>query len=984
MSFKERGMISERRLEERTKEIGRELYASMSGEIPSFFDRKRWSGRLMEWVMRDDNFRVRLFRFIDVLPALRRDDHVVRLLKEYFSAEEDIPPIIRRGIRRISEGRVMPFVAGRVVRAAVGSLARQFIAGSNPEDSLRSLEALGREGADLSVDLLGEVVTSDKEAEVCTRRYLELLGACREGGKIPRLLGDAFSGSGFLDVSLKVSSFYSQLDPLNWEGSIGHAKEGLRPILSMARDTGASVTFDMEHHYFKDLIIAVFKDIFDEFHDGPHAGIAIQAYLEDSLNDLTDLIEWAEKRERRRITVRLVKGAYWDYELAVNRQKGWPVPVFLDKEDTDCNYEDLAKLLLQNTRSVRPAFATHNMRSISFAIAVAESLNVSRQAFEFQMLYGMAEPLRRGLLKMGYPVRVYTPVGEFLPGMAYLIRRLLENTSNASFLRKSFVEKTPFEELIKAPQPVHLETVVRNDMFANEPALDFSVASNREGMREALQKTKMEFGKRYGLVIGNREIHKEGEIVSLNPSMPEEIVGKVSSGEKCDADEAVSEARKTWVDWRKVPVKERADYLFRAAQKMRSRRFELAAWEVNEVGKTWKDADGDVTEAIDYLEYYGREMIRIGQSRNMGDYPGEENEYCYVPRGTGVVISPWNFPLAIPAGMVSAAVVTGNCAILKPSGRSPVTGRMLVDIFRSAGLPGGVLQYLPGPGEEVGEHLAAHPDIDFIAFTGSSDVGLKILEIANRPVPGQKKIKRVVAEMGGKNAVIVDETADLDEAVKGVLESAFGYQGQKCSACSRVIVMEDIFEDFSGRFKDAVESVKIGPAADPAVFAGPVIDGVAAERIKRYQEMGSREGNTVFLRPGGRNGYFVGPAAFRDLNQDSPVLREEIFGPVLAILRAKDIDEALEIANESVYALTGGLYSRSPENIRKAKEEFLVGNLYVNRKITGALVGRQPFGGFGMSGTGSKAGGPDYLLQFMNPRCVSENTLRKGFAPETR
>jgi RHH-type proline utilization regulon transcriptional repressor/proline dehydrogenase/delta 1-pyrroline-5-carboxylate dehydrogenase len=377
-------------------------------------------------------------------------------------------------------------------------------------------------------------------------------------------------------------------------------------------------------------------------------------------------------------------------------------------------------------------------------------------------------------------------------------------------------------------------------------------------------------------------------------------------------------------------------------------------------------------------------MIRIGQCRKMGNYPGEENEYFYVPRGIGVVISPWNFPLAIPAGMVSAAVVTGNCVILKPSGRSPVTGRLLVDIFRNAGLPPGVLQYLPGPGEEIGRHLVTHPDVDFIAFTGSREAGLRIMELAARAAPRGKNIKKVIAEMGGKNAVIVDETADLDEAVKGVLESALGYQGQKCSACSRVIVMEDIFGEFTGRLKSAVESVKIGPSEDPSVFAGPVIDSAAVEKIKRYLESGSREGKTIFLRQGESNGYFVGAAAFTDLKKDSPVLSEEIFGPVIAILRAKDIDEALEIANDSVYALTGGFFSRSPENIKRVKEDFLVGNLYINRKITGALVGRQPFGGFGMSGTGSKAGGPDYLLQFMNPRSICENTLRKGFAPEAR
>jgi RHH-type proline utilization regulon transcriptional repressor/proline dehydrogenase/delta 1-pyrroline-5-carboxylate dehydrogenase len=969
-------------LEEKTRKTGHEIFAEVRNEVPSFFDKKRWTGRVMDWVMTDESFKVRLFRFIDVLPALKRDDLVVRLLGEYFAQESNLPPIIRQGIKRVSEKRVSPFIVSRVVRAGVGSLAKQFIAGRNPQDAVKSLETLGGEGADFSIDLLGEVVVSDREARLYAERYLHLLDYLDKLDQKQALFGDGVSGHGrSFDISLKISSLYSQLDPVDWEGSIEHAIAGLRPLFSKAGEVGASVTFDMEHYYLKGLVIAIFTGILDECKDIANAGIAVQAYLSDAKADLIELIEWA-KRNNRRITLRLVKGAYWDYEIAMNLQKGWPVPVFLNKEETDRNYEDLTKLVLENTQFIRPAIATHNLRSISHAIAAAELLNLPRDAFEFQMLYGMAEPLRRALLKMNYRVRVYTPVGEFLPGMAYLIRRLLENTSNESFLRKSFVEKIPFEELIKSPQPHYQTSAERADMFKNEPPLDFSAVSNRERMRDTLKKMKTGFGKRYALVIGNRDIQKEREIVSLDPSRPQEVVGIVSSADRGDADEAVSEARNAWETWRQVPARERADYLFKAAEVMRKERFGLAALEIYEVGKTWKDADGDITEAIDYLEYYGREMIRNGRSLELGDCPGEENQYLYEPKGIGVVISPWNFPLAIPAGMVSAALVTGNCVIFKPSGLSPVTGRMLVEVFKTAGLPGGVLQFLPGPGEDVGERLVGHPGIDFIAFTGSKDVGLRIIELAGRTAWGQRNIKRVITEMGGKNAVIVDETADLDEAVKGVLESALGYQGQKCSACSRVIVIGDVFQEFSGRFKEAVESVKIGPPEDPSVFMGPAIDKTASDRIKRYIEMGGKEGRTILLRKAEGDGFFVGPAAFTDLSHDSPILRDEIFGPVLVFLRAKDIDEAIEIANDSIYALTGGLFSRSPENIRKVKKEVRVGNLYINRRITGALVGRQPFGGFGMSGVGSKAGGPDYLLQFMNPRSISENTLRKGFVPK--
>lgn len=968
-------MTTDYELEKKTRVIGEDLFNSMGKQVPSVFDRKSWTGRLMGWVMKDEGFKVRLFRFIDVLPSLKTDDLIIKLLNEYFADEENLPVIFKGGIRRLSNSRILPFFAAKIIRTAVASLARQFIAGKDIRDSQRTLKSLQDEGAELSLDLLGEIVVSDIEARGYVERYLRLLEFLFNAKNRSRNSHD-FS----YDISLKVSSFYSQLDPLDWDGSIKHASSGLRSVFEKAGSS--SITLDMEHYYFKDLIIAVFMKVLGELEGAMRPGIALQAYLRDSEKDLIKLIEWSRKNKKR-IAVRLVKGAYWDYEVVVNRQKGWPVPVFLQKNETDLNFEALTKILFENADCIYPEIATHNLRSVSHAIATADSMGVPSRAFEFQMLFGMAEPLRRALLKKNHKVRVYSPIGEFIPGMAYLIRRLLENTSNESFLRKSFAAKISFEELIKAPEEVRRDTIPEDSggRFSNEPQLDFSRESNRRKMIDALQKIKGEFGKKYPLVIGNRQVYSDREILSFNPAAPDETVGRASSASQKEVDEAVTEARKALEIWRNVPFKERAGYLLRAAEEARKIRCDLSALEVYEAGKTWRDADGDVAEAIDYFEYYGSEMSRIGQSVRLGHCPGEENEYLYEPRGAGAVISPWNFPFAIPAGMVSASIVAGNCVIFKPSGLSPVTGSMLFEIFRKAALPPGVIQFLPGPGGEIGDYLVSHPGIDFIAFTGSKDVGLRIIEHAGRTVPGQKTIKKVIAEMGGKNAVIIDETADLDEAVRGVLESALGYQGQKCSACSRIIAMEGIFDEFARRFKGAVESVKIGPPLDPSCFMGPVIDSAALQKIRSYIEMGKRDGRSLYIGKIEGKGFFVGPAIFMDLKPESPVLTEEIFGPVIAIMKARDMDHALEIANSSVYALTGGLFSRSPENIRKAKCEFRVGNLYINRKITGALVGRQPFGGSGLSGAGSKAGGPDYLLQFMNPRSISENTLRKGFAP---
>ncbi|MEJ2717122.1 MAG: L-glutamate gamma-semialdehyde dehydrogenase [Deltaproteobacteria bacterium] len=974
-------------LEQAVQKTGREIYSLIGEEIPTLMNRMRWKGKIMESAMKDDTFKTQLFRFVDVLPSLRTDAVVVSVLNEYLADVESAPRIVRQGLKRISREGFIPNLAGRAIRAGVESFARHFIAGRDPMDSFTALEALDSDGVAMSIDLLGEEVLSDREAQIYTERYLDLLTflppQVKNWRPNPILDLDSKGLIPRLDISLKPTSFYSQMNPVNWEGSIQHTTEGLRPVVQKAKEQGVSLTIDMEYYYLKDLTIEIFKALLDEHVDFAFGGLALQAYLRDTKEDLLALIEWAKARQRR-ITIRLVKGAYWDYEGVVNRQKGWPVPVISDKVETDHSFEELTALLLENIEHVRPAFATHNIRSLSHAIAVADTMDLPRDAFEFQTIYGMAEPVRTALQRMGFRVRAYTPVGELIPGMAYLIRRLLENTSNESFLRKSFLEETPFSVLIRAPHPSSQPPAEENEdhAFANEPAIDFSKAENRQAMKEALARVREEFNSRYPIVIRDEEAWTENDAPSVNPARPDEVVGRVASAAGTHAASAVAAAREAWTAWRRTTPEERSRFLFNAAEELRKARFELMALEVYEVGKTWRDADGDVTEAIDYLEYYGREMIRLGAPRLLGSYPGEENIYRYGPKGVGVVISPWNFPLAIPTGMVSAGIVTGNCVIFKPSGLSPVLGWKLFEVFRRVGLPAGVLQFLPGPGHEVGEYLVSHPDIDFIAFTGSREVGLRIVQLAGETRPGQRNVKRVIAEMGGKNAIIVDETANLDETVKGIVESAFGFQGQKCSACSRVIAVGAVFDQLCGRLKDATESVEIAPPEEPRCVMGPVVDEAALSKIRRYREIGRRDGNTEFVREAQGEGYFIGPAVFLDVNADSPLAQEEIFGPVVAVMRAPDLDTAIDIANGTPYALTGGVFSRRPKHIRRVKSELAVGNVYINRGITGALVGRQPFGGFGMSGVGSKAGGPDYLLQFMNIRSISENTLRRGFAPD--
>ena len=503
-------------------------------------------------------------------------------------------------------------------------------------------------------------------------------------------------------------------------------------------------------------------------------------------------------------------------------------------------------------------------------------------------------------------------------------------------------------------------------------------------MAAALKQVRTQLGKRYPLVIDNANVETANWITSVNSSKIAELIGECGSANVEQANQAVAASLKAFDGWRDTSVEQRADYLHKVAQRMRERRFELSAWITLETGKPWRESDADVAEAIDFCDYYAVEMVKLsdGQSR---DVPGEDNKLLYEPRGVSVVIAPWNFPLAILTGMTTAALVTGNTVVMKPAEQSCVVAAKLMELFQEAGLPKGVVNYLPGIGEEIGPTLVDHPDAALIAFTGSLPVALSINESASKVVKGQQFVKKVIAEMGGKNATIIDSDADLDEAVRGVVDAAFGYAGQKCSAGSRAIVLEEIYDQFVHRLVEAVKSLAVKPADDPGCAVGPVIDEDARKRIEHYIEKGKAESRLAYATDVGELadvGYFVGPHVFADVPENASIAQDEIFGPVLAVIRAKDLDDALRIANGTPYALTGGCYSRSPDNIDKIKRRFRVGNLYINRKCTGALVDRQPFGGFKMSGIGSKAGGPDYLLQFLLPRTITENTMRRGFAPE--
>ncbi|HEV3148313.1 MAG TPA: L-glutamate gamma-semialdehyde dehydrogenase [Chthoniobacterales bacterium] len=986
-------------LQAQIEERGERIFDLVDRHPESIFSKAGFYQRMMALSMRDEHFKVQMFRFVDVLASLRRSGDIVQHLGEYFVDMRDgFAPVIHTGVRL---ARIIPWLSSMVLRRNVSGMARQFIAGKNPDDVMKTLRKRWQQNIGFTVDLLGEAVVSETEASAYAARCLELLEhLARETRGWTDPLGKNSELFPVVNLSVKISALYSQMNSADPADAIAHLAPRLRPILRRARELGAFINFDMESYVHKNITLDLFRTLFTEaeFNDWPHVGIVIQAYLRDAEKDLRDLIEWGRARGTR-FTVRLVKGAYWDYEKIKSRQNGWDCPVYLQKPESDLNFEVLTRVLIENESIVTAAFGSHNVRSIAHAQALAEELGIDRSRFEFQFLYGMAGPIKRALVEMGYRVREYSPVGELLPGMSYLVRRLLENTSNEGFLRAKFSEHVSAAQLLRDPSALVAVTSAeiknrhqRNgaslaappgDIYENSPLVNFAYKESQEQMQAALRDVRNRFGRKFPLVINGEKIWTDKLTPSVNPSAPNEIVGYATEAGIPEAERAVKAARTAFGKWSRSSFEERAQLLERAAGILDRRRYELSALEVFEVGKPWAEADGDIREAIDFCHFYAHQMRLMGRPRLTQQVPGEESYQHYWPRGVALVIAPWNFPMAILCGMVSAALVTGNTVIMKPSEQSLNIGAMLMEIFEEAGVPPGVLNFLNGRGSVIGAHLVDHKDVDLIAFTGSREVGLGIWESAGKTREGQRELKHVICEMGGKNAMIVDSDADLDEAIVDSIYSAFGYQGQKCSALSRLIVLEGNYDRVTERLLNAAASLRVGNPEAPGIMIGPVIDEAAYRRILEYIDIGKSEATLAYqakdLPP---QGYFIPPTIFTGVKPDMRIAREEIFGPVLSVLKVRDLDEAIEVANGTDYALTGGFFSRSPANIERVKAQLEAGNVYINRSCTGAIVGRHPFGGFKMSGGGTKAGGADYLLQFLLPRVVTENIMRHGFAPE--
>ncbi len=970
-------------LETHIQSIGRFLLQKMQTYQQGMTDKQFWSDKLMDWATRDQTFKTQLFRFIDVFPVLGDPQLLEQHLKEYLLADGvKLPPGLGAGLKA---GSWLPGMMHKTMSSQIRQMAGNFIAGTDAQDALPTLEKRWHQGIAFTLDVLGEACLSLEEADTYQQRYLDLITSLPEATQSwedqPKLTTSHVGAVPRVNISIKVSSLHPKFHPAESDHAVSRMLDRLAPLLEAAISKDVLINFDMEQYAYKNLTLRLFKTAAERF--AFHAGVVLQAYLKDTLDDAKAMIAWA-KDHNRTITIRLVKGAYWDYEIAHAQSMGYPIPVYTQKSDTDANYERVAQLLLDATprqpdeAGIHLAVGSHNVRSIAAALAYAKSIDLPENAVELQMLRGMADPLKQAAVDQGLRVREYMPIGELIPGMAYLVRRLLENTSNQSWLLAEHRQHDNVTSLLKQPvfsdeqstkafeqrmtrstlplSPA-IEGLGNGGPFENEPLRDFSVPTQRHAFASAITDAKLP------------TVSNDTPVSAVDGVLEQSVHG--------------------FKTWRQTFAMERGKLLIKTASLMRQRRDELAGMIIREAGKPWSAADADVCEAIDFLEFYARMGVEMFEPQSSGQFIAEHNQAHVMPRGPAVIISPWNFPLAILTGMTSAALITGNTAIVKPAEQTPGIAQVMVQIMHEAGIPDDVVQLLPGVGETVGKALAQDPRIAIIAFTGSREVGLQLLQTAAQTDPMQQRnVKRLICEMGGKNAIIVDRSADLDLAVTAVRDSAFGYAGQKCSACSRLIVMDEIHDALVDRLVEATKAMAVGDPMDPSTDIGPVIDDEAAAKINRCIEQAKHEGKLVYSGelPDGLKCHgdkpFVAPHIFTDILPTHQTAQKEIFGPVLAVMRARDIDHAIDIANDSAYKLTGGLISRTPSHIQQVRDRFEVGNLYINRGITGALVARQPFGGFGFSGIGEKSGGANYLRQFVDSKIITENLLRRGFSPE--
>ncbi len=970
-------------LEASIHEIGKEFLHHARSKQGGIFSSQFWSDKLMDWAMKDEAFKIQFFRFVDTYPSLTTPEQIHEHLVDYMTQPGVTQP---PGMDLMTKagGMAKGIFTGRMTKQITG-MAKKFIAGENAAATSPLLHELWKKGMCFSVDLLGEACISQRVADEYLDKYMDLVN------NLPTLVADLPANlqleSDYLgpiprvNVSIKVTSLYWDVDPIDTEGSIDRLMDRLGPLLEAAGRNNVFINFDMEQYELKDLTLDLFERCCEKYDFS--AGLALQAYLRSSLDDAKRLIAWS-KRTGRQVTIRLVKGAYWDFETIFAEQHGYAVPVWSRKQDSDACYERVVETIVENMpRSaneggVKLALGSHNARSISHALACVRKHNFPDSALELQMLHGMGDPLKAAALKMNLRMREYLPVGELLVGMAYFVRRLLENTSNESWLRASFSDDMSDEVLLANPLMVnpgeadpgirmiedgpekHHLTASSADVgdgrpFFNEPRREFWFADVRNTFQSAIQ---------------DAEPPRE---TSFNQ----------------DVDATIANASRAQLKWSSTPVLQRAEVLINVARIFRARRDELAGYIIREAGYTWREADAEICDAIDYCELHARSAIPLFEPRRIGQFIGEWNVQSNQSRGVALCIPSWCHSLSTLTAMTTAALVTGNASIVIPAAGAFRLTEEFRAILSMAGVPEAVVQFLSA--EPDAPSLIYNPHIATVVYAGHREKGLSLIQATGTTQKDQAGIKNVVAELGGKNAIIVDVSADLGEAVLAVRDSAFHRAGQSPFACSRAIVVDSAYDSFVKKLVESTNEMCVGHPLLCATSMGPIVSEDHARQIRNRLEKAQSEGRLANRQDAppasdlmsGRP--YILPHIFADVLPDTIVAQEEILGPVLAVIRARDFDEALDIANRhaSGYAMAGAVYSRKPSNIDRVRSAFQVGNLYINAPIDSPRVGRQPIACMGRSGSlDNLRGSSDYLKHFVHARVIAENTMRRGFAPD--
>lgn len=992
-------------LERRIRELGGEIFERAASACPRWSQREWWLEQTTRMVDSDPRLKAAVFQFVDCLPSLKTDQQIARHLHEYIEARRaPVPLPARWALRQARSGGPLAELIGFGARLGARAMAGRFITGHDQATVLQTLERLRREGMAFTLDVLGESTTSDARADAYASVYLDCLEKLApEIARWPgvALLDDTdFGPQPRLNISVKLTGLDPHFDAIAPRASMDRVTARLRPLLRRARERGAFVNIDIESFKHRLLTLDLFESLMSEaeFRDFADVGIVVQAYLKQGEEDLARLLEWGRRRGTR-FAIRLVKGAYWDSEVAAAVRNHSTPPVWTRKWESDACYERMAKTMLQHRDLIRPCFASHNVRTIAAVMAWAEHLGVPASGYEAQMLYGMGDPLKVAVARMGRCVRVYSPYGDMLPGMAYLIRRLLENTSNDSFLKQGFAERSMYSRRLADPaaarpassplsklrycdpasdplEPVHV--------FRHCPKLSFAVEENRSRFAEAIAHAAAAKPEDCPVIAAGRVLDAREKRDCVNPARTDQVRAHVHCASIAEADVAAAALARGFEFWKSTDVGDRCGRVQRAAELLAQRRFAVAAELVLSAGMTWREADAEVAEAADYMRFHAEKMLlRAHRPRRRG-VPGEDNAQQPAPRGVCAVFTDGGSPLGSLAAAVSAALVCGNPVLVVPPVQTAPLAAMLMKLLTEAGVPAGTTGLLPILDDSVALHLARHSDVRLVVCQGSNSGCSTLRAAAAEARPGQRHARGFIGQGCAGGVIIVDDDADVDAALSGVLQSALTFAGQRRDGASHVIVVGELLKSFTPRLSEAVRSWIVGDPSDPATQVGPVMTSQACAELTAWIDRAEKAGRLRCRHsaPAGGVGHFVDLAVVEGNAESFVADLDGVKGPVLVLYGADDFEGAVALAHRAAPLHVVGVFSRSPSHVEQASHELDADAIFINRPTVGGEVDRHPAGDSRHGASSRAMGSGDFLAEFSRPRTLSEYTLRHGFSPQ--